>query len=236
MLETGRRLRKSGVLGINRRNAEIIRRWNPRHLYPRVDDKLFTKRLAVDSGMPVPELFGVIETQHDIRDLPALVLDRQQFVVKPAHGSGGNGVLVITGRRGDRFSKASGAWLEGNELSHHISNMLSGLYSLAGQRDRVMVEAYVCCDPRLAEISYRGVPDIRLIVFLGFPVMAMIRLPTHLSDGRANLHQGAVGVGIDLASGMTLQGMQENRVIHEHPDTGHALSGIAMPCWDTLFA
>ena len=229
-----RGLRRHGVLGINRRNAEIIRQVNPRRLYPLVDDKLRTKQLALASGMPVPELFGVIATQHDIRDLPGIVADRDQFVVKPAHGSGGNGVLVITGRRGDRFIKASGAQLEGNELFHHISNMLSGLYSLAGQRDRVVVEYYVRCEPELARISYRGVPDIRLIVYRGFPLMAMIRLPTHLSDGRANLHQGAVGVGIDVSSGETLMGVQEDRRIEEHPDTGQALSGIVIPYWEKI--
>ena len=80
MLELHRRLRDCGVLGINRRNAEIIRRWNPRRLYPLVDDKLLTKRLALAAGMPVPELFGVIETQHDevkafLDADPALELD-----------------------------------------------------------------------------------------------------------------------------------------------------------------
>jgi alpha-L-glutamate ligase-like protein len=219
------------VLGINRRNAEFIRQVNPRRLYPLVDDKLQTKQLALANGMPVPELFGVIATQHDIRELPTIVADREQFVIKPAHGSGGNGVLVITGRRGERFTKASGALLEFSELAHHISNMLSGLYSLAGQRDRVVVEYYVRCDPQLEQISYRGVPDVRLIVYRGFPVMAMIRLPTHLSDGRANLHQGAVGVGIDLSSGLTLRGVQENQCIDEHPDTGHPLAGIEIPLW-----
>ena len=227
-------MRQRGVLGINRRNAEFIRQYNPRRLYPLVDDKLATKRLALGSGMPVPELFGVIETQHDVRNLSTIVADREQFVIKPAHGSGGNGVLVITGRRGDRFVKASGASLEDSELQHHISNMISGLYSLAGQRDRVMVEYYVRCDSTLARISYQGVPDIRLIVFRGFPTMAMIRLPTHLSDGRANLHQGAVGVGIDLATGTTLHGVQQDRKVEEHPDTGHQLAGLPIPAWDRI--
>ena len=172
------------MLGINQRNAEFVRKMNPRRLYPLVDDKLRTKGLAVAAGMPVPELFGVISTQHDIRTLSELVADREQFVVKPAHGSGGNGVLVITGRRGELFYKSSGALLDQSELGHHISNTLSGLYSLGGQRDRVLVEYYVRCDPALEEVSYRGVPDIRLVVLNGYPVMAMIRLPTRLSDGR----------------------------------------------------
>jgi len=234
MLEIRRRLRQGGVLGINQRNAEFIRRLNPRRLYPLVDDKLRTKELAVAAGMPVPELFGVISTQHGIRTLPELVAERDQFVVKPAHGSGGNGVLVITGRRGSLFYKSSGALLDERELGHHISNMLSGLYSLGGQRDRVLVEYYVRCDPILEEVSYRGVPDIRLVVLNGYPVMAMIRLPTRLSDGRANLHQGAVGVGIDLVEGRTLDGVLDNQVVTEHPDTGHRLAGLRVPAWERI--
>lgn len=234
MLEIRRRLRQAGVLGINQRNADFIRDLNPRRLYPLVDDKVRTKELAVAAGMPVPELFGVISTQHDVRTLSELVAGRDQFVVKPAHGSGGNGVLIITGRRGDLFYKSSGALLDESELGHHISNMLSGLYSLSGQRDRVLVEHYVRCEPTLEEVSYRGVPDIRLVVFKGYPVMAMIRLPTRLSDGRANLHQGAVGVGIDLVEGLTLNGVLDNRVVSEHPDTGSRLAGLRVPAWGRI--
>ena len=98
----------------------------------------------------------------------------------------------------------------------------------------LLASGYVRCEPELARISYRGVPDIRLIVYRGFPLMAMIRLPTHLSDGRANLHQGAVGVGIDVSSGETLMGVQEDRRIEEHPDTGQALSGIVIPYWEKI--
>jgi alpha-L-glutamate ligase-like protein len=222
MLELRRQLRRRGILGINRRNLEYIRQWNPRRLYPLVDDKLVTKRLALEAGMPVPELFGAIETQHDVRDLPVIVGEREQFVVKPAHGSGG------------MYAKASGALLDDGELEHHLSNMLSGLYSLGGQRDQVVVEYYVRCEPGLASISYQGVPDIRLIVFKGFPVMSMIRLPTWASDGRANLHQGAVGVGIDLTRGSTLGGVQNDRRVSEHPDTGSRLEGLQIPAWDQI--
>ena len=234
MINVARQLTGLGVLGINRRNIDYIRKWNPRRLYPLVDDKLRTKQLAIDSGMPVPALFAVISTQHDIRELPALLGDRDQFVVKPAHGSGGNGVLVIKGRRRNLFFKSSGAPIEIGELNHHLSNMLSGLYSLGGQRDRVMVEYCVQTASELTSISYRGVPDIRLIVFRGYPVMAMIRLPTRLSDGRANLHQGAVGVGIDIGTGTTLGGVLENRIVSEHPDTGLKLADMVIPHWDRI--
>lgn len=234
MLEVRRRLRERGVLGINRRNAEYVRLWNPRRLYPLVDDKLRTKELAIAAGMPVPELYAVVDAQHDIRDLPEALEGREQFVIKPAHGSGGNGILIIIGRRGELHLKSSGAVMNWAELDHHISNALSGLYSLGGQRDRVLVEYFVQSEPGLEKISYRGVPDIRLIVYRGFPAMAMIRLPTHLSDGKANLHLGAVGVGIDLSKGVTLQGVQGTEVVVLHPDTGNCLESLEIPHWDQI--
>ena len=234
MLEVRRRLRERGVLGINRRNSAYVRLWNPRRLYPLVDDKLRTKELAIASGMPVPELYAVVTAQHDVRGLRKALADREQFVVKPAHGSGGNGILIIIGRRGELYLKSSGAVMDWAELDHHISNALSGLYSLGGQRDRVLVEYFVQSEPELEKISYRGVPDIRLIVYRGFPAMAMIRLPTHLSDGKANLHLGAVGVGIDLSKGVTLQGVLGTEVVVLHPDTGNCLEGLEIPHWDQI--
>jgi alpha-L-glutamate ligase-like protein len=83
-------------------------------------------------------------------------------------------------------------------------------------------------------ISYRGVPDIRLLIFRGIPVMAMVRLPTRASDGKANLHQGAVGVGIALDTGVTGHGVVRDHVIDEHPDFGTPLAGHAIPDWEAL--
>ncbi len=235
MLARKRRLTERGVLGINRRNADYVSLWNSRRLFPLVDDKLETKRLALEAGMAVPELYGVIAEQHEIDDLmPALLAEHQDFVLKPAHGSGGNGILVIAGRRGERYRKASGELIERDELYHHVSNALSGLYSLGGQRDRVMVEYRVRVDPLFEEITYKGVPDLRTIVYRGYPVMAMARLPTRASDGKANLHQGAVGVGIDVASGRTVGGVLGNEPVDEHPDTGRPVAAIQIPGWESL--
>ena len=62
-------------------------------------------------------------------------------------------------------------------------------------------------------------------------IMAMMRLPTHKSGGRANLHQGGLGIGIDISSGTSLQGCQGNDVISHHPETGEPLSGKSIPFW-----
>lgn len=120
------------------------------------------------------------------------------------------------------------------EFEHHLSNGLSGLFSLGGQPDHLIVEYCVQFDPIFENVSYKGVPDIRIIVFLGYPVMAMIRLPTRLSDGKANLHQGAIGVGIDIPSGKTKRGVWGTEIIREHPDTEHSIVGLAIPHWRQL--
>jgi len=231
---TPRELRRLGIVGMNQRNTGMIARLNHRRNYPLVDDKLLTKKLALDAGIAVPELYGVIETNHDARHLPDLIAGHEDFVIKPAHGSGGNGILVITGRMGERFRKASGLLEEIDGLEHHVSNILSGMYSLGGQPDKAMIEYRVKFDPLFADVSFQGVPDIRTVVYRGYPVMAMVRLPTRGSDGKANLHQGAVGAGINIATGVTGHGVWHNDIVERHPDTGAAIAGIAIPGWDRL--
>lgn len=227
-------LRRRGVMGLNRRNAQLIAPLNPRRYYPLVDDKLRTKELALEAGIAVPELYGVIATNHDIRHLPRLLARREDFVIKPAHGSGGNGILVVTGRMQNRFRRGSGRLMDLEALGHHVSNILSGMHSLGGQPDRAMIEYRVRFDPLFDPISYEGVPDIRTLVYKGYPIMAMVRLPTRDSDGKANLHQGAVGTGIDLSSGVTTRGVWHNRIVDQHPDTGHPITGLQIPGWERL--
>jgi alpha-L-glutamate ligase-like protein len=237
MFGMARKLREAGVLGLNERNAEFIMRLNPRRLYPRVDDKSLTKRLALEAGMPVPDLYGLIDNQGDVRRFARIVADHDSFVIKPAEGSGGNGIMVITGRskrKRDSFRRASGMLITEAEIAHHISNIISGQYSLSGNPDKAMIEYCVHFDPIFAEVSYQGVPDIRVIVYRGYPAMAMVRLPTRASDGKANLHQGAVGAGVDIALGVTLTGVLQNDVVEEHPDTGALIAGLEIPQWDFI--
>jgi alpha-L-glutamate ligase-like protein len=232
-----RRLREMGVLGLNERNAEFIMKWNPRRLYPRVDDKELTKKLALDAGMAVPELYGVIGNQAEVRNLPEIVAPYESFVIKPAQGSGGNGIVVVTGRskrKRNAFRLASGILISESELKHHTSNIVGGQYSLSGNPDKAIIEYCVQFDPIFAEVSYQGVPDIRIIVYRGYPIMAMVRLPTRRSDGKANLHQGAVGAGICIGTGETLNGVLANEVVDEHPDTGALISGLLIRQWDFI--
>jgi len=234
MFRPTKRLQKAGVLGLNRRNAEYTLRHNARSLYPLVDDKLRTKKLAREAGMAVPELYGAIEAPYQVRLLPSSIRSRDEFVVKPSGGSEGLGILVISGRTKYRYRRADGVLVTEEDVKHHVLNILSGMYSLAGQPDKALIEYRVKFDPVFKAISYLGVPDVRIIVFLGVPVMAMVRLPTRLSGGRANLHQGAIGAGIDMATGTTLTAVWRTEVVTDHPDTGNRVSDVAIPHWPDL--
>jgi alpha-L-glutamate ligase-like protein len=234
MFSRARGLGQEGVLGLNKRNGDYILRFNPRSRYPLVDDKLQTKQLALAAGIAVPTLYGVIRTQHDIRTLPEIVRQHPQFVLKPAHGSAGDGIVVISGRSGSRYRTISGTLLDSGYLAHHLSNAINGQFSLGGIQDVVIVEYMVRFSPLFESLSYQGVPDIRIIVFRGFPIMSMVRLPTRGSGGKANLHQGAVGAGIDLATGTTLDGVLGTEVITHHPDTTNPIAGLQVPNWDTI--
>ena len=228
------RLRRLGILGMNARNASYIAQHNPRRLYPLVDDKLQTKRLAIRAGIAVPELYARIGTEHEARRLAELLQGHGDFVVKPAHGSGGNGILVITGSRNGYFQRTDGDLVAIDYIRHHISNILSGMYSLGGLPDQAMIEYRVRFDPLFDAISYRGVPDIRTLVYQGVPVMAMVRLPTRKSGGRANLHQGAVGAGVDIATGATTFGVWRGISVDRHPDTDQPVTAVVIPAWREL--
>jgi alpha-L-glutamate ligase-like protein len=234
MFSLKKQLTEIGVLGINRRNAEYTLKYNSRDRYPLVDDKLRTKKLALKAGIAVPELYGVIETEYQVRRFPEMMESYGDFALKPSRGSGGNGILLIAGRLKDVYRKIDGSLLTREEVGYHLSNVISGMYSLGGQPDKALIEYRVQFDPVFEAISYQGVPDIRVIVFLGVPVMSMVRLPTNISGGKANLHQGAIGAGIDIASGTTLTAVWRNTIISDHPDTGNPITGVKIPKWEKL--
>jgi len=234
MLQTYKALKKLGIVGLNARNAQYILPNNARENYPAVDDKLLTKEIAKAAGLAVPRLYDVMRSNHEIKQLADRIAGLDDFVVKPAQGSGGDGILVIVSRSGDRFRLASGEIMTLDEIGYHVHMILAGVYSLGGQPDKALFEYRVRFDPLFEKIAYQGVPDVRIITYLGVPAMAMVRLPTRQSRGRANLHQGAIGAGIDMGTGTTLSGVWNSRMVSEHPDTGNPVSDLTIPYWDEM--
>lgn len=234
MIKAFSALSKTGALGINGRNSQYIMRCNPRALYPLVDNKALTKRLALEHNIPTPRLLHLIEHHGDIAKSEKMMKNLESFVVKPAGGAGGQGILLITDRQAGGFVTAGGKPLSVTELNFHISEILSGIYSLSGLDDTAIIEALINPDPVFESVSYSGVPDVRIVVYRGIPVMSMVRLPTKASEGKANLHRGAIAAGIDIASGETLTAVHNSSVITHHPDTGNAVSGIKVPFWKDM--
>ena len=229
-------LRARGVLGINERNCRYIGELNPRRFYPRVDDKSQTKAICAAAGIPCPATRALVEHFGQIARLEPLLAQLGQFVIKPARGAGGRGVVVIAGREGSTFTTAGGESLSAADLREHVAEVLSGMFSLGGRPDKAIIEDRIEPHPFLAELSAGGTPDLRLVVRQGRPLAAMLRLGTRASRGRANLHQGGIGVGVDIATGQTTAGVQGNRTITRHPDNARELAGLALPHWDESVA
>ena len=227
-------LQQAGILGINARNLNYIVEQNPRQLYPRVDNKLMTKRICEANEIPVPRTFAVLTSHGQVYKFPEMLSNQPDFVVKPASGAAGRGIVVIAGRSGADYKTPGNRIITWSDLRYHISTVLSGLYSLGGQADKAIIEQRIISHHALVRVTVGGTPDIRVILYRGVPVMAMVRLPTNESGGRANLHQGAIAAAVDLVTGVTYGGVCRNRTIAAHPDTGEAVVGIEIPAWRVL--
>jgi alpha-L-glutamate ligase-like protein len=231
LFRAARRLRELGVLGMNRRNAACILDHNPRALFPVVDDKLRMHALCRRIDVPTPAVHAEVSSYSMLRRLPELLGGHDDFVIKPNRGSAGRGVLVVTGRDGAAYVRHNGERLGADDLRQHLSDILSGMYSLGGQPDRALVQQRIRLHPAFAAVTYKGIPDVRVILYRNEPAMAMLRLPTQQSNGRANLHQGGIGTGVDLDSGVTHHAVQRDRLVERHPDTGRPVVGMLVPYW-----
>ncbi len=222
--------RLAGILGINRRNVEVIHRYNPRHGFPAVDDKIRTKELLGRSGVRTPRTLRVVDSFLEIRRTLEALRREPSFVVKPARGRAGGGVLLLE-RKGAGWASPSGRAVSPEELAKHLGDILFGVYSFGRMDDRGLVEEKVEQHPFFGGIYAGGIADIRLILLDAVPLMAMARVPTRASNGKANLHQGAIGVSLEVESGRTGAGSWRGKALERHPDSGAPLAGRTVPDW-----
>ena len=193
-LVTLNKLRQFGVVGMNARNHSVIQALNLRHLYPLVDDKLLTKWQARRHGVDVPQLIGVIRYQRQVHDLGPFLTGLTALSSSQRRVLAAKGILVIVGRDGDYFIKPSGEKLQLHALVQHVNNCLSGLYSLGGRPDAAMFEHLINFTDAFEGFSYQGVPDVRIIVCKGYPILAMMRLSTAASDGKPTSTKAPLGL------------------------------------------
>jgi alpha-L-glutamate ligase-like protein len=223
-----------GLLGMNSRNLEYIRPKNSRGSIRLANNKLASKKKLLKAGIPVPEIYGVIRNRKDLEQFDWSKLPKS-FVLKPNRGMGGDGIVIIYGKKGENcWITAAGKLVTLEDLKSHILNIFDGFYSMYGGEDVAFIEERIKISKSLKPYSYRGIPDIRVIVYNNVPVMAMLRLSTKSSDGKANLHMGGIGTGIDIATGVTTHAVMHDRVIEKTPDTRLKLSGIRVPYWKDI--
>lgn len=223
------------VLGMNRRNLELVSPRNERRHFPIADDKLLAKERLTSAGVPTAQTLAVFESFYDIGSWEEKLEGLEEFVIKPARGSGGNGIMVVAGRRGDSFVTAGGHLIMPTELTRHLGDIVFGVYAL-DKADVAVVEPRLKPNSFFEALYADGLSDIRLIFADDILSLCMIRVPTRASDGRANLHQGAVGIAVDTDSGMTYRAVQYRKVIERHPETGNRLVGSLVPQWEEIVA
>ncbi len=222
-----------GVLGINARNLLYIRPYNPKKAIKLADDKIKTKQFLAVRGIPVPKLYAIIKEPGEIDKFDFNTLPNS-FVLKPNKGFGGEGIIPILRRDNNDFIASGGKRITREEMKDQIRDILDGRYSISNVSDYAFFEQHIFADERVGKYSYEGLPDIRVIVHNLIPVMAMLRLPTKESEGKANLHMGAVGVGIDIAKGETTYITYKNKIVDELPDGLGKIRGMKLPFWDQI--
>ncbi len=223
--------RYDDVVGMNARNAHIARA-NPPEAIRLVTDKAATKDVLTAHDVPVAPTIAVIRDGRWARrlgldDLP------DQWVMKPNQGLGGNGILIAVRREGDCWVKPSGRALEVLDVKDHLRFVLDGEFS-GRSRDAALLEPLLVSDPDFGRLAHQGLPDVRVICTGDQPRLAMARLPTSESDGRANLHQRAIGAAVDLATGEVVAARVGRRQVTHHPDTGEEVVGAAIPYWSEI--
>jgi alpha-L-glutamate ligase-like protein len=222
-----------GILGINRRNLCYVQAENRFRDLPLADDKLQTKEAVTRAGVPIPETYFVYRRFFELQTVARDLSPHGEFVIKPSHGRLGSGILVITGREAESWRDIAGGVHRADDLRRHILDIVFGTYT-NDLPCAALVEERVQQHPQMMRMSPLGLADIRLLLYREEPVTAMLRIPTSRSRGKANLHQGGVGVGVDVGTGRTTRALWKARPVEAHPDTGFPLLGFQVPDWATV--
>lgn len=221
-----------GILGLNARNLLYIKPFNEQEAIDFADDKLKTKAFLAARGVPSAKLFARIESRAQLRQFDFSTLPND-CALKPNYGFGGEGIIILRGRKNGEFLRQGKYLISDKELREHIEDILDGKFSVNGQNDTAFFEQLLEPDNCFLPFRPAGLPDLRIVVFNLVPVMAMLRIPTAESGGKANIHLGGVGIGIDIAKGVTTFAAQYNKMITELPHGG-PVAGIPIPYWEEL--
>lgn len=224
--------KSAGILGINARNLHYLSRYNSKTKKKLADDKIGTKHFLQARGLGVAKLYASLKTLPELRNFNPKTLPKS-FVIKPNRGYGGEGIIAIQKTSGNTYTDVNDKKYKWDYLFQHCTSILDGKFAISGLHDKVLFEELLISDDYFNKYIEAGLPDIRIIVFKYVPVIAMLRLPTIESHGKANLHIGAIGIGIDIGTGKTTYGVKYNKLIKKLPN-GSPINSIVIPHWDEI--
>ncbi|MBD3236098.1 MAG: hypothetical protein GF330_05300 [Candidatus Eisenbacteria bacterium] len=219
-----------GILGMNRRNRDLIDLLNPRRHRRLADDKILGKERLAAAKLPIARTFAVIDSMRAVSRIRRLIGHLDHFVIKPSRGRAGGGIAVLGPRMAQGWRGSSGEPWSERDIRKRLGDILFGDYANRVS-DRALIEERIFAGPMLGDLPLLGLPDIRIITLDGEPVMGMVRLPTRQSAGKANLHLGAVGLGIDLEKGRTTSATWRHRPVTRHPETDQPLGDLPIAAW-----
>lgn len=226
------------ILGRNEWGLEYVRKHNLSKAFTIADDKLLTKKMLNQYDIPTPDLLATLRTYEDVKQFDFYSLPKS-FVIKPVKGLIGSGILIVYNKdKNNNWIKSDGSRVSNEELHSHCRDILDGKFSLYNEPDVVMIEERIKFHKAFRYHTYKGTPDLRVIVFNKMPVMAELRLPTKESGGRANMTIGAIGAGIDLAEGKTTTAVKgtagNSGTIERFPETNQLISGLRIPYFEKI--
>jgi alpha-L-glutamate ligase-like protein len=230
---------KADILGLNERNLLYVRKYNSRSAKLIADNKVITKKVLSKANIPSTKIIHIIGSKAQLNTFDFGKLPRS-FVVKPANGVAGGGIIIVVNKNKDGdFIKADGGVVSPERLYLHIQTILEGKFSHKNKPDVTIFEDRIKSYRGFKDYTYRGAPDIRILLFKKVPVMAMIRWPTIDSRGKANLSEGAAASGIDIATGITTHSIKESkngRITNIEYVAGTTIrySGVRIPYWEAI--
>lgn len=225
-----------GVIGLNARNIDFVMGKNERKYFSLVDDKIQTKAILSEMGIGTAKTIGLCGSFFEIESLlKTLINHGGPFVLKPAHGYGGEGILIVKKvmTNGNWDCGSQGLWNREKQFDY-ISEILYGVFSLGGESDVAFAEEFIQAHSGIGDFAADGLPDIRVIIYEGNPIAAMMRVPTSESQGKANLHAGGCATAIDIHKGTTSYGWYRGKRCDRHPEKELDFSGVEIPFWKQI--
>ena len=129
--------RANAILGMNARNLHYVGRYNNKQSKKFADDKIYTKNFLMARGIGVAKIYNVIKIHKELADINPKSLPAT-FVIKPNHGFGGEGIIVIKEHKGLIFKDVTGVQYQWRDLYLHMVSILDGKYAISGLSDQVI--------------------------------------------------------------------------------------------------